>query len=109
MHFSSQVSLQPGQSNANSMKGTPSSYQFVGSNDKVCNDDATWTVLCEDLDDKPWRNHWEVRYCKVKPEITEKFRCLGIKALKNHRNDGWTSLRNVRMWERVESEHKDEL
>ena len=101
-----QVKLQPAQSDPN---GAPSSYHIIGSNDEVCNDDATWTVLCEDLSDKPWRDHWEVRYCRVKPEITRKFRCLGIKALKNHRKDGYTNLRNVRMWERIESELKDEL
>ena len=93
------------------MQGAPSSYQFVGSNDATCNDDSVWTVLCEDLSDRAWRNHWEVRYCKVKPEMSEKFRCLGIRALANRRTDGWTSLRNIRMWERIEinKNGKDEL
>ena len=102
-----QVSLQPAQKGA--VNGAPSSYQFVGSNDAVCNDAATWTVLCEDTSDRPWRSVWEVRYCRVKPEMTEKFRCLGIRALANHRADPhcWISLRNIRMWQRIEA--KEEL
>ena len=96
-----QVSFQPAQPGG-AAQGAPSSYQFVGSNDAVCNDAAIWTVLCEDLSDRAWRNEYEVRYCKVKPEMTEKFRCLGIRALANRRNDGWTSIRNIRMWERID-------
>jgi len=96
-----ELSFQPAQSTANTMQGTPTAYQFIGSNDKVCDADATWTILCEDMSDRAWRNYWEVRYCKVKLENTEKFRCLGIRALKNRRTDGWTSLRNIRMWERM--------
>ena len=105
-----QVSLQPAQTGG-ATQGAPSSYQFVGSNDAVCNDAATWTVLCEDLTDRAWRNEWEVRYCKVKPEMKEKFRCLGLRVLANRRGDGWTSLRNVRMWERIETNRggKEEL
>ena len=104
------MSLQPAQTGG-AMQGAPSSYQFVGSNDPVCNDVATWTVLCEDLKDRAWRNEWEVRYCKVKPEMNEKFRCLGLRILKNRHKGGWTSLRNVRIWERIQTnkEWKDEL
>ena len=90
-------------------QGAPTAYQFVGSNDDTCNDDATWTVLCEDRSDQPWRNYWEVRYCTVKPEMREKFRCLGIRALKNRRDNGWTAIRNIRMWERIEATEKCDL
>jgi len=100
------VSLQPAQSGA-ALQGAPSSYQFIGSNDQVCDDSAKWTILCEDLSDKAWRSHFEVRYCKVRPEITEKFRCLGIRALKNHRPDGYTSIRNIRIWERIEESNEE--
>jgi len=100
-----EVSFQPSQKTR--IDKAPSSYQFVGSNDAVCNDAATWTVLCEDTSDRPWRSAWEVRYCKVKPEMTEKFRCLGIRVLNNLRKDGWTALRNIRMWERIESDVGD--
>ena len=91
------------------MQGTPTSYQFVGSNAAVCNDDSTWTILCEDLSDRVWRNDHEVRYCKVKPEIVGKFRCLGIRVLANRRTDGWTSLRNIRMWERISSNGQEKV
>ena len=101
------MALQPAQKDARWVQGAPSSYQFVGSNDAVCNDAATWTVLCEDTSDRAWRSVWEVRYCKVKPEVTEKFRCLGIRALANHRIDGWTSIRNIRMWQRIESQNEE--
>ena len=98
--LNSQMSFQPAQSGQN-LQHTPSSYQFLGSNDDTCNKYSTWTVLCEDLSDKPWREQ-ENRYCKVKPEMKEKFRCLAIRALKNHQNDGHYSLKNVRIWERIE-------
>jgi len=103
-----EVSLQPAET-GKAMQGAPSSYQFIGSNDANCNNDATWTVLCEDLNDRAWRDQWEVRYCRVKPETREKFRCLGIRVLNNRRGDGWISIRNIRMWERIESSQKDEL
>ena len=107
MFPSFQVSFQPAQKSG-AVQGAPSSYQFVGSNDAVCNDAATWTVVCEDLSDRAWRNEHEVRYCKVKPEMTEKFRCLGIRALANRRSDCWTSMWNIRMWERIEDSIKKE-
>ena len=90
-------------------QGGPTSYQFVGSNDETCNDDATWTVLCEDLSDRVWRDTWQVSLCKVKPEMKEKFRCLGIRVLAGRRFDGWISIRNIRIWERIETGAKDEL
>lgn len=96
----SEVAFQPCQEKQYAQRA-PTSYQFVGSNDEVCNEDSTWTILCEDLSDREWRNHFEVRYCKAKPEVTAKFRCLGIRIL-NNRGDGWTSMRNIRMWERIE-------
>jgi len=98
------VSFQSAQAAANLQRG-PTSYQFVGSNDAVCNDDSTWTVLCEDLSDRAWRNRWDVKRCKVKPEITEEFRCLGLVVLSS-RGDGWVTLRNIRMWERIEARAK---
>lgn len=106
----SEVSFQPA-GGGSYLQGTPTSYQFVGSNDAICNDDATWTILCEDLSDRQWRNDWEVRYCKVKPEVSEKNRCLGIRVLANRRGDGYTSLRNIRMWAIVEDKMsgKEEL
>lgn len=96
-----EISFQAAQANANSVQGTPTMFQFVGSNDAVCNDSSSWSILCEDLSDKSYRNVHEARYCKVKPEISRKFRCLGLRILANKRSDGWTSLRNIRIWERT--------
>jgi len=97
-----EVSFQPSQA-GEYVQRAPTSYQFVGTNDAVCDLYATWTVLCEDLSDRQWRSITEVKYCKVKPEVREKFRCLGLRVLNNRHGDGWVSLRNIRMWERVDS------
>ena len=104
-----QMSFQPGQKKAEYLGKTPTSYQFVGSNDKVCNDSATWAVLCEDLSNRPWTRYSEVRYCQVKPELKRKFRCFGIRILNNRVTSGQTNLRNIRFWERIVDAGKDEL
>jgi len=104
-----EMSFQPGQSKAEYLGKTPTSYQFVGSNDKVCNDSATWAVLCEDLSNRPWTRYSEVRYCKVKPEVKKKFRCFGIRVLNNRVTSGQTNMRNIRFWERIVNTQKDEL
>ena len=102
----SQLSLQPAES---SPQGAPSMYQFVGTNDAKCDDNSNWMILCEDLSDRPWRSYYEVRYCKVQRELSgQKFRCLGIRVLNNRRSNGWTSIRNIRMWMRIDGA-KDEL
>jgi len=97
-----EISFQPAQDYHN-LQRSPTSYQFVGSNEESCDDYSAWTVLCEDLSGKAWRDAWEVRYCKVKPEMTWKFRCLGVRVLANHAGlvGGWTTIRNIRMWERI--------
>jgi len=99
-----EVSFQPWQSNSNgqNIQRAPTSYQFVGSNDASCSESTTWTVLCEDLSNAPWEHFNDTKYCKVKPELKEKFRCLGLRVLKNRSGDGWVALRNIRIWERVE-------
>ena len=81
----------------------PTSYQFVASNDNVCNDGATWTVLCEDLSNTAWSGYQDTKYCRVKPEMKGKYRCLGLRVLKNQDPKGWVTLRNIRVWERIES------
>lgn len=101
-HFiPAEVSLQPAQPDADALQGAPSMWQLVGSNDIQCNEDSNWTVVCEDLSDKKWRSIHEVRYCRVKPEMEQSFRCFGIRILNNLRTTGWASLRNVRLWERA--------
>ena len=83
---------------------TPTKFQFVGSNDVVCDDFAAWTILCEDLTDVAFANMRETRFCTADPDkvgTTNKFRCLGLRILNTKNVDGWTSLNNIRMWERV--------
>jgi len=97
-----EISFQPAQKNANIRRG-PTSYQFVASNDNVCNDGATWTVLCEDLSNTAWSGYQDTKYCRVKHEMKGKYRCLGLRVLKNQDPNGWVTLRNIRVWERIES------
>jgi len=94
-----EMSIQPAQTGA-AMQGAPSQWQVVGSNDVNCDDDSNWTVLCEDLSDRKWRSAYEVRYCRM-PQNKQEFRCVGIRVLNNLRSDGWTSLRNIRLWEQA--------
>jgi len=95
-----EMSIQPSQTGG-ATQGAPSMWQVVGSNDAHCDDDSNWTIVCEDLSDEKWRSYYEVRYCRVKPEVKQAFRCLGIRVLNNLRSDGWTSMRNIRLWERA--------
>ena len=96
------MSFQPAQTGLKTQRA-PTSYEFIGSNDALCNDDAAWTVLCEDNSDQKWRDYWQVKYCKVKKGMKAKFRCLGMRILNNYGGptDGWISLRNFKMWERI--------
>ena len=102
--FCRQVSFQTGQNEHNLQRG-PTSYQLVGSNDAACSESSTWAVLCEDLTNQPWKSYEDVKYCKVKPEVTGKYRCLGIRVLRTRMmdsGDGWVTVRNIRIWERIE-------
>ena len=102
--FCRQVSFQTGQNEHNLQRG-PTSYQLVGSNDAACSESSTWAVLCEDLTNQPWKSYEDVKYCKVKPEVTGKYRCLGIRVLRTRKmdiGDGWVTVRNIRIWERIE-------
>ena len=74
----------------------------MGSNDAACSESSTWVVVCEDLTNQPWEKYEDVKYCKVKPDVKEKFRCLGLRVLRTRYSDGWVTVRNIRMWERIE-------
>ena len=86
---------------------TPSTFQFIGSNDAVCNKDSEWTVLGEVVDRKV-KTLDEVFTCDVRSEVYEsfpcqKFRCLGIKVMKVPEKNGgkyYATLDNFRMWVR---------
>ena len=95
-----QISFQPGQSNI--IQRAPTVYEFVGSNDPVCSVSGSWVVLCKDTSNVPWKSAFDTKYCEVEPEMNAKFRCIGLRVLKNLSNDGWVSIKNIRVYERIE-------
>ncbi len=87
---------------------TPTKFQFVGSNDAVCNRNSTWTILCKDLSGNQIASQNETRQCRVEkwaPPMPacgtlvasqapicgasmaplpscQKYRCLGLKRMR---------------------------
>jgi secreted trypsin-like serine protease len=80
-------------------------FQFIGTNDKTCNKNSSWTVLCEDLSGKPFANSLETHFCLVKDSDYTTFRCLGLRILASYTRHkyyiGYASVSNIRMWERI--------
>ena len=56
-------------------RGRPTWFQFVGSNDRLCDADSDWDVLCEG------RSGEASQSCRVDEDRGFPFRCLGIKIL----------------------------
>merc|ERR1712059_74560 len=76
--FKSRPPSNPGCSKANGCGA--SKYQFVGTNDNVCDQYSAWTVLCEDLSGKDFEfAASESKFCSVASR--EPFKCLGISVL----------------------------
>ena len=84
---------------------TPTSYQFIGTNDDPCDDQSEWSILCEDLSGRETRNVFDTRYCTVKhhdDHYSQKtYRCLGIRMLRNDDPHGSISLGNIRIWKKL--------
>ena len=82
---------------------TPTKFQFIGSNDAMCDDFAAWTIICENLSDESFSTMRETRFCAADPQKvgSSVFKCLGLRILGTKNKDGWTSLNNIRMWRRV--------
>ena len=80
---------------------TPTKFQFIGSNDAVCDRNSAWTVLCEDLSGEPVASRNENRECRVDGQQPE-FRCLGLKILAVHRlyvgSGNFSTLSGIRIW-----------
>ena len=79
----------------------PEKYQLVGSNDAVCNENAKWEVLCQDLSGVSITSLADRRFCQVRLEDVipcQMFRCVGIKVL--HVDDEYSrvSLGGIRLW-----------
>ena len=76
----------------------PSKFQFVATNDVICNDDSHWSVICDgDYTGEDVQSIDEQRFCQSKSPGQQKYRCLGLKILANH-NHPFSSLRGIRIW-----------
>ena len=77
-------------------------YQFVGTNDDVCDQFSRWTVLCQDLSGETFKRKSSSKYCLVNDEIREDFTCLGINVLESSYGiQSQVSVNGIRMWKRV--------
>ena len=74
-------------------------WQFIATNDEVCDENSAWTILCEDLSGKHFESEWQTKYCVADPSINEEFRCVGISVL--DASYPRVSLGGIRMWERI--------
>jgi len=79
-------------------------WQFIGTNDEICDENSAWTVLCEDLSGRHFERPRQSKYCEVGTEIKGAFKCLGISVLDSSYNGGYScvSISGVRMWKKVE-------
>eukprot|EP00092_Neocalanus_flemingeri_P020164 GFUD01021831.1.p1 GENE.GFUD01021831.1~~GFUD01021831.1.p1 ORF type:complete len:257 (-),score=54.92 GFUD01021831.1:136-906(-) len=76
-------------------------YQFVGTNDDVCDQFSAWTVLCEDLSGIPFENKVSSKYCLVQDHIREPFKCLGVSVLdSSYTVYTCVSMNGIRMWKK---------
>jgi len=78
-------------------------WQFIGTNDEVCNENSAWTILCEDLSGKPFERSRQSKYCEVERSVQGAFKCLGISVLDSSYDGPYSgvSISGIRMWKRV--------
>ena len=57
-------------------------WQFIGTNDEVCDEKLAWTILYEDLSGKRFEWMMQNKYCVVENKWV-KYKCLGISALES--------------------------
>ena len=77
-------------------------YQFVGTNDQVCDQYSRWTILCQDLSGEVFKRRSSSKYCLVKDDIREEFTCLGINVLESSfGRQSEVSMNGIRMWKKV--------
>jgi len=94
-----EVSFRPRQDSEKEARQVPSKWQFVGTNDAVCNEDSAWTILCEDLSGVEGTGFASNKFCRVAPELNRKFRCLGIRILES--GSVAASLNSLRFWKKA--------
>ena len=90
-----------GRQDCSCLDQTSTMWQFVGSNDEICNGASNWTILCQDLSGSGYPHKAWTKYCEVDDKITREFRCLGITVLNTGNKDGKASFKDVRMWKKV--------
>jgi len=78
-------------------------WQFIGTNDEVCDENSAWTILCEDLSGRPFERPRQSKYCEVEKSVQGAFRCLGISVLDSSYEADYScvSISGIRMWKRV--------
>ena len=100
------VSFRPRQDTGCGAKGYwcgATKWQFIGTNDEVCDENSAWTILCEDLSGKPFERPRQSKYCEVASSVHGAFKCLGISVLDSSYAGSYScvSISGVRMWERM--------
>jgi len=81
-------------------------WQFIGTNDEICDEYSAWTILCEDLSGKHFERPRQSKYCEVERNVIGAFKCLGISVLDSSYDSthSCVSVSGIRMWQRVESQ-----
>ena len=98
------VSLRADQNGGDSANNTswfngPTKWQFIGSNDDICNEKSSWTTLCEDLSGEKLKRKTEIKLCHV-TGTTAAFQCLGISVLDApNESESKAIISTIRMWE----------
>ena len=77
-------------------------FQFVGTNDDVCNEKSSWTMLSQDFDSEAKEFGFLVKVLQVPALYGKSYQCLGLRLFDKGRDmDGIVSVGNVRMWQQV--------
>jgi len=96
-----EVSFRTRQDKVENVSLGPSKWQFVATNDLPCNENAAWTILCEDLSGEPFKKFSDIKFCVVPPQMSKKFRCLGLRILKDSGYGNEVCVQSLRFWEKV--------
>jgi len=83
---------------------SPTTWFFVGSNDKRCGRYSVWTPLCGEVSGSPAESMKTPLFCHVKSSLAKPYRCLGIMVFKSNRgsaNDNMMDVLNCKMWKVV--------
>ena len=75
-------------------------FQFIGTDDPVCEYNSNWTVLCEG-DSRRYTSVYDENGCTVATTTSYrgKFHCLGLRSLKRSAYNREVGLRGIRIWQ----------